>query len=256
MRHPPHSVLLVGDGPVALVPSAVLPVFSARGATAEYTVGHTVINQRPSGSQVFEPIDDRDAEEQSRTDDVQARRDDGHRGCEPRGSAHRHRRGLGGPHRGARQEVPARTVWAPWSVHGQSGRLLGRAGRLPEADAGLGPRSVQLGVDGRCLRTPPGVRVHLLEEHHPDRATSSTTAALKRRPDGGTFHRTSYGGAGRRDCGDAVRGAATTKGSPPFDGGVTWFDDHEPSCPGRTLNARDCSRGPSPKSACDGTATA
>ena len=174
MRHPPHPVLLVSDA----LSSAVLPVFSARGVTAACTVGYAVTSQWDSHFQGFEPINGCDADEQSRTDDVQAQRDGVHRGCEPRGSAHEHRRGLGGPHSDARHEVPARTVEVLRSVHAHSGRLLGRAHQLPEADAGHAPRCVQLGVGGRHLRPPPGGRVK--RRHEPGSSGEHLVAPLRR----------------------------------------------------------------------------
>ncbi|CAM5557114.1 hypothetical protein SPURM210S_06957 [Streptomyces purpurascens] len=87
MRHPPHSVLLVSDGPVALVRSAVPPVFPAREATAACTAGCAVTSQWERLFRGLEPSKGRDTDEPSRTDDAPAQRDCVHRGCEPRGGA-------------------------------------------------------------------------------------------------------------------------------------------------------------------------
>lgn len=70
MRHPPHSVLLVSDALLSAVP----PVFSARGATAECTVGHPVTSQWASLVQGFEPTHDRGVDQYPRTGEVRARR--------------------------------------------------------------------------------------------------------------------------------------------------------------------------------------
>lgn len=175
MRHPPHSVLLLSD---ALL-SAVLPVFSARGATAACTVGHVVTSQWDSLFQGFQPIEGCDADAHHRTADVPAQSGGVRRGCEPRGSVRQLRRGPGGPRSDAQHEVPARTVEVQRSAGAPSGRLVGCAHDLPEADAGHASRSGPPGVGGPSLRTP---RSGCVKGRHEPGSSGERLVASPRRP--------------------------------------------------------------------------
>lgn len=161
MRHPPHSVLLVSDGPAALVPSAVLPVFSARGATAACTVGEP---SPASGTAAPRAL--------SRSAAVTPTRNSApptfqlnwtaYAGREPRGSAHQHRRGLGGPRPDAPHELPARNRGGPavgMRAQRPTARMRTTSRRKPMPAMPHAP-----GVGGRSLRTPPGDRVKCWHE--------------------------------------------------------------------------------------------